>query len=395
MSLPDRARRPRGGTLESRNGPGHPRRLLYVVNDAGFFLSHRVDLARAAKDSGWDVHVATPPGAVADRVAEAGFAWHAVRLNRFGLRPDRELRSAFSLWRLFRRLRPDIVHLVTLKAVVLGGIAARAARVPARVLALAGLGHVFTGAGASGAALRLAFRLLFPWLAAGRARVVVQNGDDLARLATTGALRRRLVLIPGAGVDLERFRPQPEPTSAVTVLLPARMIWKKGVVDFVAAAELLRRHGVAARFLLAGASDRGHPDAVPEYRLRAWHAAGAVEWLGHREDMPELIAASHVVCLPSCYGEGLPKSLIEAAAAGRAIVATDVPGCRDVVCHGETGLLVPPRDVDALAAALRRLIEDAGLRRRLGACGRQAAERRFGLQDVIEAHLTLYDGLSP
>jgi len=371
------------------------RRLLFIVNDAGYFRSHRLPVALAARDAGWDVHVATAPGPAQAALGEAGLSIHDLPLTRAGLRPDRELGALLAAWRLLRRLRPDLVHCVALKAVVVGGLAAGLAGVPARVFAIAGLGHVFTAKGLGGLSLRVLFRALLPLLVRGRARLIVQNLDDMARVARSPALRAACRLIPGSGVDLTAFQPAPEPDGPITVLLASRMIRTKGIADFVEAARRLRAQGVAARFLLCGASDPGNPAAIPEAELEAWHREGTVEWLGRRDDVPALMAACHVFCLPSYYGEGVPKVLQEAAAAGRPAVTTDMPGCRDVVRDGESGLLVPPQQPARLAEALGRLIEDGALRRRLGAQARARAEREFGLERVVEAHLAIYRELVP
>ncbi len=225
--------------------------------------------------------------------------------------------------------------------------------------------------------------------------MILQNPDDLERLAAAGAARQRLVLIAGSGVDLQRITPQPEPDGPVAVLLASRMIWKKGVAILVEAARRLRAEGVAARFLLAGDSDPGNPAAIPPAQLADWAREGVVEWLGFEDDMPALLAGSHIVCLPSSYGEGVPKSLIEGAAAGRPLVTTDTPGCRSIARDGENGILVPPENPDALAAALRRLIEDPALRRQMGARGRAIAEAAFGLDRVNAETLALYRDLLP
>ncbi len=371
------------------------RKLLFIVNDAGYFLSHRLPLAEAAREAGWQVSVATASGPAQQAIRAAGFVAHSLPLTRSGLRPDRELRAVFAAWRLMRQLEPDLVHCVALKAAVAGGLAARLAGVPAVVLSVAGLGHAFTDSGPIALALRQILRGLMPLLVSPRTRVIVQNRDDLERLAGRTSIRARSVLIPGAGVDLGRFGPKPEPESPATVLLASRMIWKKGVGEFVAAARRLRQVDCTWRFLLAGDSDPGNPAAIGREQLEAWHREGAVEWLGQRDDMPELLGACHVFCLPSYYGEGVPKSLIEAAASGRAAVTTNMPGCRDVVRDGENGILVAPRDPTALAEALRCLLEDPALRRRFGRRGREIACERFGLHDVVAATLSLYEDLVP
>ena len=370
------------------------RRLLYLVNDAGYFASHRLPLALAARDAGWEVHVATRPDAALERLGAAGLAIHALPISRSGLRPDRELRSLLAARRLIRSLRPELVHCIALKAVLLGGLAARlAARpidTPPVVLAIAGLGHVFTETTPSARLLQAAFRALLPLAAGARGRFILQNRADFERLEAMPALTGRCRLIAGSGVDPAVYRAEPEPEGLVTVLMASRLIRKKGVAEFVEAARRLRAAGVEVRFRLAGDSDPGNPATVTRAELEAWHAEGAVEWLGRRDDVPALLAASHIACLPSYYGEGVPKSLIEAAAAGRPAVTTATPGCADIVRDGENGLTVSPRDVEALAEALRRLIEDGALRRRLGARGREIAIAEFGLEQVIAETLALY-----
>ncbi len=371
------------------------RKLLFIVNDAGYFLSHRLPIAEAAREAGWQVAVATAKGPAQEAIRAAGFTAHNLPLTRSGLRLDQELRSVIACWRLIRRLEPDLVHCVALKAAVAGGLAARLAGVPAVVLSVAGLGHAFTDGGLGGRLVRQILRALMPLLVSPRTRLIVQNREDLERLASRAAIRARAVLIPGAGVDLERFSPAPEPGSPVTVLLASRMIWKKGVGEFVSAARALRQVDGSWRFLLAGDSDPGNPAAIERAQLEAWNRDGAVEWLGQRDDMPELLGACHVFCLPSYYGEGVPKSLIEAAACGRAAVTTDMPGCRDVVRDGENGFLVAPRDPAALAEALRQLLEDPALRQRFGRRGREIACEHFGLAGVVSATLSLYEELVP
>jgi glycosyltransferase involved in cell wall biosynthesis len=300
-----------------------------------------------------------------------------------------DLRMLWRLLRLYRRERPDIVHHVAMKPVLYGSFAARLACTPHVVNAFAGMGWLFTsGAGLAQwlkPAVRLALRL------AVRAGIIlVQNPDDARLVSRLGVPESRIRRIAGSGVDLERFRPTPEPDSPPIVLFAARLLWDKGAGEFVAAACLLRERGARARFLLAGEPDPLNPASIPEKQVTAWVEEGAVERLGWVADMPALLSACHVVCLPS-YREGLPKSLIEAAAAGRPIVTTDVPGCRDVVRDGDNGLLVPPNDAPALARAIDRLICDGDLRRRMGARGRVRAEREFGLDRIIQQTLSLYD----
>lgn len=380
------------GEQESKPDRG---RLLYIVNEPGYFLSHRLELALAAERDGWRVEVATAAGPKQADIRAAGLVAHSLPLSRSGLRPDQELRALLATYKLLRQRQPRLLHCVTLKTIVLGGLAALAAGVPARIYAVAGLGHVFTDDSLRSRLLRLFLKTVVRLIVPAQARLIVQNADDRDRLVEGTPLAARTVLIRGSGVDLERFQVSDEPPEPVRIVLPSRMIWKKGVGEFVEAGRRLRAGGVTARLQLAGASDPGNPAAVPEEQLQAWHDEGVVEWLGHCGDMSAVLRGSHIVCLPSYYGEGVPKSLIEGAASGRAIVTTDMPGCRDVVRDGENGCLVPPRDVEALTAALRGLIEDPDLRRRYGACSRQIAEQSFGLDRVIDETLTLYRALAP
>jgi len=368
--------------------------LLYVVNDAGFFLSHRLPLARAARRADMRVSVATPDGPLGDRIRDEGFAHHPVRLSRAGMRPAENLRGFVDLVRLYRALRPDLVHHVTIKPVLFGSVAARLTGVPAVVNAPTGMGWVFVEQGLAADAIRLAvrgaYRLIFRHP---RMRVLFHNPEDRAGLLAEGLVRaEQAVLVGGAGVDTARYAPAPEPDGAApVVVLAARLLWQKGVGEFVEAARMLRREGTRARMVLVGDADV-NPSSVPPARLSAWHDEGIIEWWGQRDDMPAVFAGCNVVCLPS-YREGLPKVLLEAAACGRAIVATDVPGCRQIARHEENALLVPPRDAAALARALRRLIESPAERARMGARGREIAVAEFAEERVVGETLAAYEEL--
>jgi glycosyltransferase involved in cell wall biosynthesis len=372
-------------------GLGRPR-LLFVINDAPFFLSHRLPAAEAARHAGLEVHVATPPALEVDRIRGLGFVHHPMRLTRSGTHPLRELAAVIQLVRLYRRLRPDLVHHATIKPVLYGGFAARLAKVPAAVSTITGLGHLFSGRGLGTRVLRGAARLLYRRaLAHPRSRVIFQNPDDLRSFVDGGLVRsEQAVLIRGSGVDLNRFRVAPEPAGDPVVVLPSRMLWSKGVPEFVEAAQLLRREGVIARFALVGGADPSNPSAIPEAHLRKWQDSGVIEWWGFREDMPQVLAASHVICLPSAYGEGVPKALIEAAACGRPIVTTNAPGCREIVLDCENGFLVPVGDPGAVAGALRRLIEDPALRASMGRRGRELAEDGFDVETVAGRTADVY-----
>jgi glycosyltransferase involved in cell wall biosynthesis len=369
--------------------------LLFVANDVGYFISHRLPLAEAARAAGWDVAVAcTGDGAL---LVARGFAHHPVPVARGTAGLPGELRALAALARLFRRLRPTLVHLVTLKPVLYGGIAARLTGVPAVVSAVAGLGFLFTGGGGPrAAAIRAVVVPLFRVAFGHRnQRIIFQNRADLEQLlGATDFDDRKAIVIRGSGVDLGSYPSLPEPDGPPVVAMASRLLRDKGVGEFVAAARLLRARGVAARFWLIGAPDPANPATFSAAQVEAWQAEGIVECLGQRGDVAALYARAHVIALPS-YREGLPKALVEAAASGRAVVTTDVPGCRDAVEPGVTGLLVPPRDAPALAAAIEQLLADGAQRQRMGRAGRALAEREFRIERIVAAHLDVYHGLAP
>jgi len=367
-------------------------------------MTHRLPIARAMAAAGWEVHVAAPDDHVwapEDFTVEAleheGFQYHRVPLSRRGRNPFEDLSTLLALWRLMRRLKPDLVHLLTIKPVIYGGLVSRAARVKAMVSTITGLGQIFVESGIAATTLRKLISLLYRVaLAHPNGRVIIQNRRDGEVLIDGGTVHRDcLRLIRGSGVDLEQFRPTDPPYGIALVVLPARLIWEKGVGEFAAAAKLLKSQGCEARFCLVGDTRQSNPRAVPARQIEAWVDDGTIEWWGRCTDMPAVFAQSAIVCLPSTYGEGVPKVLIEAAAAGRPVVATDIPGCREIVLHGESGLLTPPGDANALADAIGDLLADEDLRARMGRRGREIAETGFGEAQVVQQTLDVYAEIVP
>lgn len=370
------------------------KRILFLSAKDGYFFSHRLELALRVQAAGYDVKLVAPRGAYRERIVAAGIRVLDIPMDRQGKNPLADLRTVQALTTVYRRERPDLVHHVAIKPILYGSLAARLAGVPYVVNAMAGMGYVFLSQQLLSRMIRPGVKLSFRMLVnAENARVILQNPDDVERWVRWGVMRRdRIALIRGAGVDIEQFRPTPEPAGDPVAIVPARFLFDKGIGEFVQAARILRKSGVKARFVLLGEPDRKNPEAIDDATLRRWREEGAVEVWPWRDDVHVALAASHVVCLPS-YGEGLPKTLLEAAAAGRPIVTTDVPGCREVVRQNDNGLLVPARDASALAAALGTLLADGAMRARMGARGRQRAVAEFSSAQVAEQTLALYESL--
>lgn len=381
---------PAGATVEPLRRGSSPR-LLFLVNNPAFFLSHRLPIALGAREAGYEVHVATMDGPSVAVIREHGFTHHVVPMTRSGREPVAELRSLYAFWRLMRRLKPDLVHAVTIKPVLYGGIAARLAGVPAYVAAVSGLGFIFMRKEKGPDFLRLAATLLYRIALGHRnSRVIFQNQSDREELRHAGVVQPgQAVMIRGSGVDLSAYAPMPEPEGPPVAIMVSRLLRDKGVLEFVEAARLAAGHPCGLRWVLVGAPDPGNPASITESEFRAWQLEGVVECLGERADVAELYQQAHIAVLPS-YREGLPRSLVEAAACGRAVVTTDVPGCRDAIEPGVTGILVPVRDARALADAVISLAEDPAWRRGLGEAGRRLAVQAFDIKKVVQAHLAVY-----
>jgi glycosyltransferase involved in cell wall biosynthesis len=351
-----------------------------------------LSLARAARESGFDVHVAMPAGPGCEEIADAGFQYHSIALDRRSINPWSEIACIAGLTRLFARLRPRIVHALRLKPIIYAGIAARVAKVPAIVYGTTGLGYAFSSEGAKAALLRTILTLGCQ-AATGHpnCKMIFENPDDETTFRERGVVSPSAAkVIKSVGLDLSQFPLLPQPGGTPLVVLASRMLWSKGIGEFVAAAEQLRREGVHARFALVGDTDADNRAAVPRSQLEDWKRQGIVEWWGWREDMLNIFSQAHIVCLPSYYREGIPRVLIEAAACGRATVACDAPGCREIVLHGKNGLLVPVRDSVALAASLKALVEDASMRLRMGLNGRELVAGEFSQEFVNDANLDIY-----
>jgi len=380
----------------SQASPGSERtrkKIIFLIAEDWYFWSHRLPLARAALRNGYEVIIATRVAKHGQRILGEGFRLIPLHLSRESYSPLKELRAILELRRLYGKERPDLVHQVALKPVLYGSIAALGRRNIKVINALAGLGYLVASTSLKARLLRVpvwtAFRFL---LKRSDSRVIFQNDEDRDAITTKLKIaQEKTALIRGAGVDLETFCPSPEPAGTPIVVMPSRMLWNKGVKDFVDAARLLTSQGVKARFVLVGDTDSASPSGMPRQQLAEWRDEGVVEWWGRQEDMASVYKGSTVVCLPSHGGEGVPKSLLEAAACGRPIVTTNVPGCRDIVRNNVNGLLVPPKSSAELAQAIRQLLADPILRYQMGMAGREIASQEFSEQAVVQDTLLLYN----
>ncbi len=368
-------------------------RLLFVVTEDWYFAMHWLALARLAREAGYEVAVATRVHSHAGAILESGVELIPLRqLRRSSLNPFAETAAVLELARVIRRWDPAIVHLVAMKPIVYGAVAMRLGRRAPCVNALAGLGFIFLQDSGLARFLRpLVKRLLRFALGAQHSLTTVQNPDDKALLVREGLVEAdKVKLIRGAGIDLRRFPLSPLPAGRPLVLLMSRMLWEKGVGEFVEAARIIASRGLDARFALVGEPDDENPAAVPRTMLRKWADEGIVEWWGFRADASNVLAQAHLVVLPTTYREGLPTVLTEASATGRPTIATDAPGCREVVKHGVNGLLVPLRDAAKLAEAIAELLLAPDLCQRMGRQGRMLVERDFSIEAVAASTLEIY-----
>lgn len=363
--------------------------LFFLTHDISFFISHRLPIAKGALAKGFTVTVAGPDEGSALALTDHGIRHVPLSMPRGFLNPVGQLRSIGTIWSLLKRERPDIVHLIASKPVIMGGVMSRALGLSS-VAAISGLGHVFIDQSLRSRIMRqfvlLGYRVA---IAHSRCHTIFQNETNRELMFGIGVDPARTILIPGSGTDVERFDPTPAENAEPVVLLPARMLWTKGVREFCEAAAILKASGTKAHFRMVGDPYLGNPASLDPNALREIVDGGLVEWAPHTERIEAELRKSDIVALPS-HGEGFPKTLIDAAAAGRAVVTTDLPGCRDAIIPGETGLLVEPHSAEDLAAKIAVLVEDTDLRRRMGAAGRKLAEQRYRIQDVVERHIGLY-----
>ncbi|MBR0843856.1 glycosyltransferase family 4 protein [Bradyrhizobium liaoningense] len=369
-----------------------PRRILYVVNEDFAFLLNRLPMARAARDHGFEVHVATKVSNAAAAIEAEGFFLHPIPFRRGRLSIVGAIATINAIRTVERQVQPSIVHHSGLQCCAFGSVAALGEKFPV-VNAITGLGYIFTSASWRSRLLNQAMTWLLPWLLNRKcSNIVVQNPDDQETLLSFGVKPDRMTVIPGSGVDTNALRPLPEPQGPITIGFAGRLLVDKGIRTLIAAHDLLRSQGHNFNLIIAGNPDPSNPASIPDEEVKAWAERPGITWLGHITDIVELWRASHIAALPS-YREGLPGSLMEAAACGRPLIATDVPGCRQIVLDHQTGLLVPVEDPGALATAILRLAESRQLRTQYGQAARQLVVDKLSATIIGSTIGRLYNDL--
>ena len=371
------------------------KKLFIVVNQDWFFLSHRLPIGMAAKEAGYDVTIVSEDTGVSDKIREAGLKTMNLPINKAGTNIKDEIKTFFFLYKLFRREKPDIVHLVGLKTMLWGSLACRLAGVKAMVSAVCGLGVLFDEEHAHSFMTRSILKVMRVTHKKKRLAVIFQNNDDKAIFLNAKIMKEgQCAFTNGSGINLQNYNYTPEPTSGlIKIIFTARMVEDKGTLVLIDAAKKLEaEYKGKVQFLLCGGLDT-NPNGITKEMLESRCDGDYVQWLGHRKDVLDLLKQSHIMAFPSWYREGLPKSVIEAEAIGRPIITTDSVGCRDTVVDGKNGYMIPIKNSDALAVALKKLIDNPESRQQMGKNAREFAVSKFDINDVVKVHLDIYKAI--
>ncbi|PMO63055.1 glycosyl transferase family 1 [Vibrio breoganii] len=373
------------------------KKIIYIVNVDWFFISHRIPIARAAIEEGYEVHLACKFTGSRKVLESYGIKCHNIDFCRNGGSLFKEFKSILQIKELLKSVKADIVHSVTIKPVIYTGLTLKLIKnPPAFVAAISGLGYVFSAKTIKAKATKFLVSLLYSLAFSIKNKMIIfQNTSDKDTLLSLVTIEEKYtVLIKGSGADLSIYKQSTEPdTRDVVVTMACRLLKEKGIYDFIDAARIIKSSYPSTKFQLVGGMDLGNPSSITEKEIERFTKEGVVEFLGQQRDIPLIFANSHIISLPSYYGEGVPKVLIEAAACGRPIVTTNNPGCRDAVIDGVTGILVPTRDPKALAIALDSLVSKPELRKQMGNRAREFAIAEFDVRDVVQRHLDIYKKL--
>ena len=369
-------------------------RLLFLVNSSSYFLSHRLGIAIEAKKQGYEVHIASPEDGCEDTFKIKGLMHHKLPISRTSINIFSEIKAFLNIYFLIKKINPDLLHLITIKPVIYGGIISRLIQIKGVVSAVPGLGYVYISKGIRAAILRFFINYFYKVSFSKKSlKIIFQNKDDMNKLRlAVGFDPIKSVIIKGSGVDLDEFKSTPLPEGRPVISMISRLQEDKGVKEFARAAQMIKERKIEADFWLIGDTDSSYPSPILIEDLQEWENKGFLSVLGYRKDINILIGNSNIIVLPS-YREGLPKVLLEAAACGRPVITTDVPGCRAAIEEGKTGLLVPPRDSLSLADKIEYLLRNKELLKKMGNAGRKLAEENFSLDKVVSAHLKIYSSL--
>ncbi len=371
------------------------KRILFLVTEDWYFYSHRLCIARAAREIGYEVLVAARFKNYFEPLKNEGFKLIPISLRRKSMNPIKEIFSILEILNIYKRERPDIVHHIAIKPILYGSWAARIIRVPAVINTIPGLGYVFVAKEWKARILKPVIKLAYKSaLSIKHSLVIFQNPEDRSNFINSKIIReKQSTMIKSSGVNVSKFKPTPEQEGKPIILLASRMIWDKGVGELVKAARILKKDSVNCRVVLVGDPDPENPASISKDNLNNWNSEAIIEWWGYKKDMVKIFEKAHIVVLPTTYGEGIPKVLIEAAASGRPIVANDMPGCREIVRQNINGLLVPPRDEKALAEAIKYLVNNPEKRKLMGERGREIAVSEFSEEKVVKETLAVYEKL--
>jgi glycosyltransferase involved in cell wall biosynthesis len=370
------------------------KKLVFIINVDWFFTSHRLPIAIEAIKQGYEVHIITKITSKGAILENNGLIVHNLNFNRKGLGLY-VLKEFFDIFRIIKTINPHIVHLVTIKPVLLGGLAARLAKVPAVVSAISGLGYMYSN---SGMFIIIRHKIIefFYQLAFNHSnqKIIFQNSTDKFKLNNTCKnISKKSFLIPGSGVDLSLYSEKKIENHTVIIMMAARLLKSKGVKEFIETAKIINKDKIIARFVLVGDIDLSNPESFTKKEIDHWRDENFVEIWGYKDNMHNVIPMADVVVFPSYYGEGLPKVLIEAAACGRPVITSDHPGCRDAIINNETGLLVSIKNVNEIVSAVNTLIQDPKLRIKMGKAARILAEKKFSIDQVVSRHIKIYSNL--
>ncbi|MCI2291184.1 glycosyltransferase family 4 protein [Enterobacter sp. I4] len=370
------------------------KKILFVVNVDSFFISHRLPIALECISKGYEVHLACALTGSEEYLKNLGIITHPIPLTRAGISVIKEIKAFLKIYKIIKALRPDVVHMITAKPVAYGGVACKLLGVNRRVASISGLGYAFIDSSLKAKLIKNIILLFYSFsLKNERTQVIFQNENDKQLFIHYGMIREsQAVIIRGSGVDLTRYVVQPEPTDVPVVMFVSRLLYDKGIREFIAAVRLIKKENIKFRAVLVGNIDE-NPNSAKDFEIEQWQNEGIIEYWGYREDIPQVMSYSNIVVLPS-YREGLPKSLIEAAACGRAVVTTDVPGCRDAITPDVTGLLVDVKDHLTLADSIKLLLNNPELRHQMAFNGRELAEQSFDIKSVVQIHMKIYNSFT-